>query len=1003
MFAKTLKPFMLASIAFAPILLAAWPTASAAQVQSYSNAESDLARALSVLAEDSGRTIIYSASDVAGKRAPRVVNAPTLETALALMLANSGLVAAPQQDGSILIETAVANRTARGHTEDIVVTGTRGNAAAIQLKSNTAISVLTTTDIARAPDTNVTETLSRLPGVNILYGGTNNTNGVSVDFAARGEGNLVAFRGLDPEYNGNFINGVDVAQGRPYSRGVELNLLPPLGLQTITVSKSFSADQNGDAIGGLVDFRTPTAFDFAAGSHGSFSTKGSLNSREADYRRSKLSYVLAGDYAFKSKSGSFGIYLGGYYDHHTFANSILDGEYPAAVNGQFAYAIADGNGKSAPGLNPEQNLVLEGLDAGVTIGDVKRYGGNISLDWKPSADVSAYLRATYAHNQVSQDTQYAQLYGQSDGYVQIGTTGTYRPNIPFIQPRYYFTTEPEESALGTVTAGLAIKSGKWKFAPNAFVSWGINNSNHIEVSGRQPEVGAGQIYGASSLFTYQNGVPILTVSAAELALIANIGAYGQRRSGEISPEFSNQTKYGAKFDGEYDVGGDVLKRIAFGVKLVSSVRNHSYRDYTTNKVFNSSTGVGPTLAQSGLLNGQVDQLVPGYYNFAAPLFSETALLAAFNQAVAAGGGLSNFTDACGDNLAINNDNCNTQRGFETIFSGYLLANLNFNNVEVTPGARFEHSYIKNYFWVVPQDSAGNELPGSFGSSHSSYDKILPSLQINYRPNRNAVYRASVSTSYVRPAFFQLGGGEQIQNSGGGASNGGTTSITIGNPNLKAIDSVNFDASGEWTNGRYASASIGVFYKKLSNFLYSQVNSFTNAVSSTDNGSTTITKPLNGGDGYVEGIEIAGRLQFRSMPAPFDGFGVGGNVTLEKSSVHLSATSGTTERLLNQPDFSANALLFYDKGPLQADLTLNHTGAYVSQYNDIGSIDRWVQANDRVDLHLGYTTPLKIRFDFGVANLLNTASYIATVGKSSSTIPSIILTGRTYSMTAKYTF
>jgi TonB-dependent receptor len=419
-------------------------------------------------------------------------------------------------------------------------------------------------------------------------------------------------------------------------------------------------------------------------------------------------------------------------------------------------------------------------------------------------------------------------------------------------------------------------------------------------------------------------------------------------------------------------------------------------------VFNTDTGVGPTLAQSGLTSGQLNQLAPGIYTFPVPQFSESAVFASFNNAVANGQSLASIIDTC-SNLVINNQNCDTQHGTETVLSAYVMANLAIGALELTPGARFEHTTIKNRFWSTPTDAEGNEQPGAFDSSTSHFNKFLPSIQANYRPNAFSVYRASVSTSYVRPSLFQLGGGEQVR-----TSEDGSKSITIGNPALKPVSAVNYDVSGEWTNNQFASASLGGFYKSLTNFTYSQVNNFTNPtpVSATDpntHASITTIRPLNGGSGYVEGIEAAGRIQFKMMPKPFDGFGLGGNVTLEHSSVHLTAGSSATERLLNQPDFTANALLFYYSGPFSVDATLIHTGAYVAQYNDLPGIDKWVQGNNKVDLHLGYKTPFGAKVDFGVANLLNTASYVASVGRYAGTIPTYVFSGRTFSLTLKYDF
>jgi TonB-dependent receptor len=995
---RSIKNGLLATVIAVPCLALVLPATAIAQSGNFTISDPDLGTALQTLAEQSGRTISYSASSVAGKPAPHVEHASTVDAALATLLANSGLVAKTLPNGTIDVAVPDAKVDPLAYGDSIVVKGQRG-AATIAQKSNNFVGVLTAADLDRAPDTNVTESLARLPGVSAVFTGGQNTNGVSVDFAARGESNLVGLRGLDAEYNINTINGVEGAQGRPYSRGVELNLLPPQGLQKITVNKSFTADLDGDAIGGIIDFATPSAYDFATGLHGTVFMKGSLNSQEAAYHENKLNYVIGGGLSYRSKDDTFGVYVGAYYDHHKFANTIIDGAYPAYSNGEYGFALASqtspGNFVSTPGIDPQKNLVLEGLDVGVTNGDVKRYGGNISLEWRPSNDVSAYLTATFAQNDLTQGTNYLQLYGNNLGYTEAGNTGNYSPVIGNILPRYYFTTEPETSVLGTVTAGVNIHSGNWTFKPNAFLSWGVDDSNHIEVSARTTETGSGFPYGASSLFTYSSGVPYAILSASQSAIVDDIGSYIQRRSGEISPETSNQTKYGAKFDGSYDVGGDILKRIAFGVKVSSSVRNHHYADYETGHTFDSN-GNGPNLTQSGLIGGTVPNLAPGLYNFPAPLISQAALFNAFNTAVANGQSLDSIIDNC--NSTYNSENCDTQHGTETVYSAYVMAHLKVADIDLTPGVRFEHTTVKNTYFNTPADGSN----GSFEQSSSYFNKVLPSIQANWRPNAFSVYRASVSTSYVRPSLFQLGGGAQTSVSDS------VTYVTLGNPHLKPVSAINYDVSGEWTNNQFASASLGAFYKSLRDFTYSQINNYTNPTTNPEpitlgGVPTIITQPVNGGSGYVEGIEAAGRIQFKMMPKPFDGFGLGGNVTLEHSSVHLDPGSTTTDRLLNQPSFAANALLFYYSGPFSADVTLVHTGTFVGQYGIVAGIDEWVRPNSKVDLHLGYKTPFGAKVDFGVANVVNTASYAATVGRYADTIPTFVFSGRTFSLTLKYEY
>jgi TonB-dependent receptor len=962
----------------------------------------DLKSALRKLADAAGRRIEFAESAVEGKVAPAVTNARTFSLALHAMLKGSGLSAAVRSDGVIVI-TQEGSNTADS-VGVVTVTGRRDNdAAQAQLDAENTVSVLTPDDIARAPDMNVAEALSRLPGVTVLNFSHSFTNGVSIDTAGRGEGNYVALRGLDPQYNVNTINGVDVAQGRPYSRGVDLSLLPPSGMQRIVYNKTVGADMDGDSIGGIIDFRTPTAYDFRQASRGEIDVGGQFSDRAKEYGQDPYGGSVSANFSRRiGDAEQFGIYAAAYYDKHDYTNSIVDGIYPAATNGQFAYALSDVNGNSLPGLNPASNLVLTGVDAGATNGYSERYGANISVDWHLGDSATVYGRATYAYDDEQQFTYYSQVYGNGVTTQQIGGTGVYTPLIQYIQPRFYYTTNPETSQMDTLQLGFTMQDGKGHYSGSLFGSYGADNQpDHFELSARLPEVASGFAYGGSSMFTYSNGVPLAILTPAELAAIGNVAGYGARRSGELSPEFSHQSLYGAKFDAVFDMGGGVVKSIAAGIKYTGSSREHTYRDYTTNKLYTTDAN-DPSFGSLGFLSGGVAQVVPGYYNYPVPFINQTAAVAGFNAAIAREfGSLVNASDQCGPTIT-DAENCDTQSGTEDVASLYMMATMKAGKVEVTPGLRFEHTSIDNTYWVIPVNGAGDAVQGHFESGSSSYDKPLPSIQAKFQPDPLTVYRAALWTSYLRPSMFQLGGGSQYSHS----VDTGITSITKGNPGLRAMDAVNLDVSGEWLNDAGGSASAAAFYKSLRNFIYDSVNAYTNAVQLT-NGFTRITTPENGGSGRVYGLELAARQRLQMLPAPLDGLGIGANLTFERSSVNtMQPGLDTNERLLNQPDVMANLTFFYDKGPYHGDLTYRHVGSYVSNYATLGSVsvlDTWVRPNDKVDLHLGYDFPAGFRTDLGITNLTNSESYHATIGRNSDTIPSIVFSGRIYTLKVGYSF
>lgn len=894
-------------------------------------------------------------------------------------------------------------------TKTIVVTGNRKVAqttAQEQVASPNAIAVLSPETIERAPDVNIAEALARLPGVSVFNGGQGNTNSVFVDIAGRGQGNYVSLRGMAAEYNINLINGVEGAQGMPFSRQVPLNLLPPSGMHRVVVNKSFLATEDGGAIGGSIDFRTPTAADFENSSALNVSVTGRINTRARDYGQKSDGETASMEVAHGfGESKAFTIYVGGYYDRSNFTNTIIDGVYPAATNGQWAYASQNKDGTSASGLSPAQNLTSTGVNAGFTQGTNQRYGGSLSLDWTPSDTQSWYLRGTYAQNEITQNSYYAQIYGDSVGQTQIGTSGVYAPSIGQIRPRYYFTTSPEQALLATAQFGGKLKLGKLTLQPNVFFSYGEYNApDHAEISARKPNSGAALPYSGSTMFTYQNGIPLLIGSAAQYAYINDIANYNARRFGDLSAEFSRQSKYGAKFDADIDVDGNFLKTISFGAKYRDAYRKHTYNDYYTPRVFNAA-GAEVNWTTLGIFGGSVPSIVPGVYNFAAPLISRAAYDQVYNKAILATyGSFAAADDSCNDpNPAIknvNNQNCNTQTGHERITSLYAMGTFETGHAEILAGLRYEHTGITNTFWVLPLPANGTEAVGNFASSKTTYDKVLPSFAVNYRPNAGSVYRFSVSRSYVAPSFFQLAGGQRYSRSDGGA----TTTITMGNPNLKALDSTNVDASAEFSSAK-TSGSISAFYKHIDNFTYSRVNNYTNATGVSAGNSTTIVQPVNGGAGDVYGLELAASTVLDPAASIPGHFILSGNVTLEGSSVDPKGGLSSNERLLNQPNLTGNAQLSYVLGTFQADLSYRYIGSYVYQYAVIdgkSDLDGWVRANSQLDLHVGYRYG-RAKLEAALSNLTNQRSYYATIGRNSSTIGSIVDSGRTATMKVSYQF
>jgi len=137
----------------------------------------------------------------------------------------------------------------------VVVTGIRASAQsslAIKRDAMEVVDSITADDIGKLPDPNVTETMTRIPGVQgYRYGG----QGAS----PVGQGSGVTIRGLS-NLTGSEVNG------RAYftagSREFNLEGAIPAMVSGIDVYKNPSAEHIEGAIGGLVNLRTRNPSDF---------------------------------------------------------------------------------------------------------------------------------------------------------------------------------------------------------------------------------------------------------------------------------------------------------------------------------------------------------------------------------------------------------------------------------------------------------------------------------------------------------------------------------------------------------------------------------------------------------------------------------------------------------------------------------------------------------------------------------------------------------------------
>ncbi len=290
----------------------------------------------------------------------------------------------------------------------------------------------------------------------------------------------------------------------------------------------------------------------------------------------------------------------------------------------------------------------------------------------------------------------------------------------------------------------------------------------------------------------------------------------------------------------------------------------------------------------------------------------------------------------------------------------------------------------------------------FTTFKGSYENWLPAVDFDIEPIRNVKLRASYSHTITRADYGSLQGGLELATNpriGGGTGN-------LGNPGLVPFKSKNFDVSAEWYFDRESYVSVGYFRKNVENYIgITQVDQTaldlrnpgsgpryraavaalgtTDAVrirdyilrnypgSSTVTGVNPVVQPdgttINYLTGNIRGLPEDDLFNFQiSQPFNSDqtatvdgwefalqhrlwdtGFGVQLNYTIVNADAKYdnAGDPDVGQFAVTGLSDSANAVLYYDKGGIQARVAYNWRDEF---YNGGAFDPTYVEAYGQVD-------------------------------------------------------
>lgn len=849
----------------------------------------------------------------------------------------------------------------------VTVTGIRASMEQSLNKKRNAdslVEVITAEDIGKMPDKNVADSLSHVPGVTTTSAGSAE--------GSFGENEHVQLRGLSSQMTLTTLNGHTVSSGDWYGpnianggRSVSYTLLPSDLVGTIVVNRSSQANLIEGGAAGTVDIQTRTPLSFKEKLTGAATLEAaySTNAQSTDpavtamlnWKNDDNTFGLLGQVFSQTRkllrSGSEGVWwdkTGATYPDAAMAGkniSLLSGavmfEQTRKRSGSFVEAE----------WKPTRNVTLNLSNFDSTV-DAKNYNTNYMADtinpvFGPGWNGVAVKPTTPAV--VSGNTVTSVFYGK-DAFAPNGSGGAWSV-VEDVAAR------PD----ARMTSQFTNLDAKWVVNDALTLKGKLGSTKG---SGATTDVGFEVLsawnQGAGYSLT-SDGIFVLNVPGGDKFVRAGggIGGWGGRTSS------TDKETYG-QVDGEYKLDFDAVPSIHFGVRTASHQRTLDRLGMTLAKGADNEAQIPDSAIGNYPANWYGNLPVnptPGFLPFKISneyVASWVAQYATFT------------TPAVQQNFDIKEDSA----------AAYLMATLQpTDKISGNVGVRFVNTKMNITAF----------LPGGKPNYESSYDDVLPSLNLRADLSRDLVGRFALNRGMSRPDFGMLAGNDlrDTQHNGVGS-----------NPYLKPTRADNVDASFEWYFAPKSAATMGLFYSNLDGTVayghqvlpYAD-NSKGGAIANYD-----ISSPVNTG-GSLSGMDLA--LQ----TALGGGFGVMTNFTVVNGK--LNTTAGTTCNgsatedctLYGTSKNSYNLGVYYEDNSVSARLTYSYRTKY--KLGNRGGSDYFQNANGSLNASFNYTLNKNVQFTLEAQNLLDP---LLTVYKSDETqIAGVYKNGKTVYAGVKFKF
>jgi len=988
--------------------MSAW-AGPAEQVVHFDIASQSLSDGLMEFSRQSDITLLANAELVRGKQAPAVKGEIESGQALSLLLAHSGLSYRYQSDDTIAIVaqdnsaeggTGQAQTAAGGDVAEVVVTGFRESLdKALDIKRSSAgvVDAIVAEDIAKFPDTNLAESLQRVPGVAISR--------------ERGEGRQISVRGLGADFTRVRINGLEAqaASEGNTTRGFDFNVFASELFNQITVRKTASADVDEGSLGATVDLRTAQPFDYPGfkvalsgqESYNDLSEKTSprlaflISNTFADGRLGALFSAAYSERTVDQVGDSSGVY---YYGN--FAGGFCD---PENADGA-CYGEDEPDGITVADLNSENYFVPRFPRSIYQRTDQDRLGLTGSLQWAPDDATEISLDALYSDLEVNRQEYYVQgiLYQDQTGIIvrdaQFDGNTMVAANLDNVDLRTEHTIDDSTTKFTQftlnghhdftdalrLTGTLGYSKSNFDnpiettvqmdaFATQGYSFDATGGPGHLVV-GYGPDVNDPDTWYVGPKITTASGEtagPEIRIRPSWVDFTEKVGNLDLRYAWTQAWTLNG----GVQFK-RFDYDSDVKRR------MTEDVPTELPDGVTTADLASSFTGPDGVTWQ--LPNVAAFDRVYGIY-------SDTGDFKLYGAESSLARG-------------------QIRQVQEKDAGGYVQADFDSTLGNLPVRGNFGVRYVRTEQWSNGFVQSGDSY--DLIEADRDYDNWLPALNVVVEPMQDLLLRFGAAKVMSRASLSSLSPNTSI------STGDGTTTISRGNPELDPIQATTLDLSVEWYVGPGSILSAGFFYKDIDTYI--QTLTLTNqtfedtglseealeGTGATTDDDFTISRPVNTSGGPLQGFELGVQQPLGVIANWLDGFGVLLNYTYVDSKIDYIIGGDATDRvkgpLLGLSKYGYNTTLYYEKNRLSARVS----GAYRSKYTrsipgPSGQDIYGTESTFNVDASASYNVSDSLTLSLEGINLTDEASSLYS--DSSRRWQDYYKTGREFMLGFRYTY